>query len=71
MGNIGPKLLKARKCYGHLGGTLGERLFRRFVELGWFELDPGKTTVYAITERGKAELEKLGVDTSVKAGGNH
>lgn len=56
------KPLKARKCYGHLGGTLGERLFTRLVELEWLQTDEEKTTVYILTAKGIAQLEKLGVD---------
>jgi hypothetical protein len=54
--------LKARSCYGHLGGTLGSRLFERMLELGWLELEEGKATVYQLTETGKQEFTKLGVD---------
>jgi hypothetical protein len=56
------KQLKGRSCYGHLGGTLGERLFTRLLELGWFEPDEGKTTVYKVTPLGEAKLSELGVD---------
>jgi predicted transcriptional regulator len=56
------KMLKARSCYGHLGGTLGERIFEQFLLLGWFEHDEDKTTVYKITPKGEEELTKLGVD---------
>ncbi|ACL21971.1 YdfF [Desulfitobacterium hafniense DCB-2] len=49
-----PQVLKGRSCYGHLGGTLGGRLFERLVELGWFEQE--KSTVYLLTERGKQGL---------------
>lgn len=57
----GVKKSKGRKCYGHLGGTLGERLFVRFVEMEWLKLEEGKSTVYEVTEKGYKELEKLGV----------
>ncbi len=57
-----PKLLKARVCYGHLGGTLGERLFNRLVELQWLQPDPDKTTVYELTEDGIRQMTKLGVN---------
>ncbi|MGE5381419.1 MAG: hypothetical protein ACM3NT_10190 [Methylocystaceae bacterium] len=56
------KIISGRKCYGHLGGTLGERLFQRLIELEWFTPEGEKTTVYQITDKGKVELEKLGVD---------
>jgi predicted transcriptional regulator len=55
-------VLKARRCYGHLGGKLGERLFDRLIELEWFKPEEGKSTVYQITEKGYEELKKLGVN---------
>jgi hypothetical protein len=56
------KQLKARSCYGHLGGTLGERLFTRLLELKWFEPEEGKTTVYKVTPLGAEKLSELGVN---------
>lgn len=61
-----PQVLKGRSCYGHLGGTLGGRLFERLVELGWFEQE--KSTVYLLTERGKQGLRELGVDIYERRG---
>ena len=55
------KRLKGRKCYGHLGGELGERLFMKLIEMEWLKLEEGKSTVYEITEKGHAEFEKLGI----------
>lgn len=55
-------VLKARRCYGHLGGRLGERLFERLIELEWFKPEEGKSTVYQIIEKGCEELKKLGVN---------
>jgi len=54
-----PRILKARACYGHLGGTLGSRLFERLLEQGWFEQDRDKTTVYSLTERGKQAFQGI------------
>ncbi|MGX8702098.1 hypothetical protein [Caproiciproducens sp.] len=62
MNEHSPEMLKAKSCYGHLGGTLGNRLFSRLPELGWFERDAGKATVFSLTELGKWELRKLNVD---------
>ena len=56
------EILKAKSCYGHLGGTLGNRLFERLLELGWFERDADKATVFSLTELGKQEFCKLNVD---------
>lgn len=55
-------ILKAKACYGHLGGTLGNRLFERLLELNWFEREEGTSTVYRLTETGKEEFARLGVD---------
>ena len=59
---ISEKKLKARSCYGHLGGTLGERLFEQLLSLGWFERDESKSTIYKITPLGEEQLAALGVD---------
>jgi hypothetical protein len=63
------KQLKGRSCYGHLGGTLGERLFTRLLELGWFEPDKGKTTIYKVTPLGETKLSELSVDIYKKSKG--
>lgn len=55
------KKFKARTCYGHLGGKIGNRLFERLVELNWFQPEEGRSTVYVLTEKGHKELAKLGV----------
>lgn len=62
MKGVGVKRPTARSCYGHLGGKLGNRLFERLIELGWFELEEGKSTVYKITGKGYEELTRLGVN---------
>ncbi len=55
------KKLKARRCYGHLGGELGEILFLKLVELEWIKLEEGKSTVYEITQKGLEGFEKMGI----------
>jgi hypothetical protein len=62
----GKKQLNGRSCYGHLGGTLGNRIFERFLELGWFEQEEGKATVYKLTSVGIKKLSELGVDINEK-----
>jgi hypothetical protein len=62
MGSMDGKIVMAKQCYEHLGGTLGCRLFRRLVELQWFEPDAENPRHYRITETGRINLEKLGVD---------
>ena len=56
------KLLAAKACYGHLGGTLGNRLFERMLALGWFEQKDGTSTAYVLTETGREAMIRLGVD---------
>ena len=55
------RAVAAKKCYGHLGGKLGERLFVRLVELGWFERTEAGSTAFRVTRKGERELTKLGV----------
>lgn len=62
MGNKPAELLKVKCCYGHLGGKLGDRLFDRMLELGWFRRDGGEAKVFSLTESGTREFIKLGVD---------
>ncbi|WP_434511335.1 hypothetical protein [Desulfitobacterium sp. AusDCA] len=62
MNDHSQKTLKAKSCYGHLGGTLGNRLFERLLELNWFEREEDTTTVYRLTETGKEEFARLGVN---------
>ena len=62
MTGISGKVLHGKSCYGHLGGTLGNRLFERLVELKWFTRAEGTSTVYLLTDKGLAEMEKLGVN---------
>jgi hypothetical protein len=52
--------LKARVCYGHLGGTLGERILQRFIELDWLERDGEKATVLCAYRRGPEAVDRAG-----------
>lgn len=54
--------LTAKSCFGHLGGTLGDRMFERLLELQWFDKEEGKATVYRLTDKGKDEFTRLGID---------
>lgn len=60
------KMLIAKPCYGHLGGTLGNRIFSQLIALGWFEMDLENPRAYKITPKDKEELEKLEVDIYYK-----
>lgn len=54
--------LKAKRCYEHLGGTLGVRLFERLLELGWFEPDEENPRHFRLTELGIEGFKDLGVN---------
>lgn len=54
--------LKAKCCYGHLGGTLGNRLFDSLLQLGWFQQVEDNPKIFSLTEFGISEFKKLGVD---------
>ena len=56
-----PKPMTGRKCYDHLGSRLGAALFQFLVENGWIRLEEGKTTVYAVTEKGEKGFKALGL----------
>ncbi len=60
------KRLVGRRCYEHLGGELGIRVLELFVAKGWVELDEGKTSVYILTEEGRAALGSLGLDMDIR-----
>ena len=57
-----PEQLPVKCCYGHLGGMLGDRLFDRMLELGWFRRDENEPKSFSLTELGTEEFRKLGVD---------
>lgn len=57
-----PIPLKAKPCYEHLGGTLGNRLFERLLELGWFRRDDENPRYYSLTELGVEGFKDLGVN---------
>jgi predicted transcriptional regulator len=56
------KEIKGRKCYDHLGGKLGAILLNNLLEKNWIKLEEDKTTVYIITEKGKKEFKKMGIE---------
>ncbi len=62
MDQINHKCIKAKKCYGHLGGKLGDRIFERMLELRWFARDGEMKTVYVVTKKGQKELNRLGIN---------
>lgn len=59
-------IISGRKCYDHLGGKLGSRLFDMMIEKEWIKLEDGKSTVFEITEQGAKGLLAIGVDINKK-----
>ena len=56
------KEIKGRRCYDHLGGKLGAILLNSLLENNWIKLEEDKTTVYIVTEKGKKEFKKMGIE---------
>jgi hypothetical protein len=60
--------LPAKTCFSHLGGKLGMLLMESFIEKGWIAKKQITDKHFYITEKGKKEFNKLGVDlTLIKA----
>lgn len=58
------KHLPAKTCYSHIGGKLGNLLLIAFVEKQWIKRSEAHKDHYYITDKGKKELTRLGVDLS-------
>lgn len=56
-------LRAARRCYDHLAGTLGVRLYDRYTTLGWLSR-PGKDASCELTSAGESGFAALGVDVA-------
>ncbi|KAA3650105.1 MAG: ArsR family transcriptional regulator [Proteobacteria bacterium] len=61
-----PALRKARVCYDHLAGELAVAAFEAMLMRGWFLARTGELH---LTDTGRAELARLGVDVSSLASG--
>jgi DNA-binding PadR family transcriptional regulator len=58
------KKLPAKKCFSHIGGKLGSLLIEHFIEKEWVVANGRTEKHFSITEKGKKEFEKLGIDLS-------
>jgi hypothetical protein len=54
---------KAVTCYDHLGGRLGELLFKLLIDKKWLTKDANSRS-YHITDAGWKCFEELGIDTA-------
>lgn len=55
----------AKACYEHIGGKLGELLMNAFIKKYWIAKETSTGKHFYITDLGKKEFAKLGVDVSV------
>ena len=51
-------------CYNHIGGKLERLLMETFLDKGWIARDKPSDKQFHITDKGKKEFTKLGVDLS-------
>ena len=56
--------LPAKTCYSHIGGKLGSLLMEQFIHKGWIAKEKLSDKAFYITDKGKKEFEKLGIDLS-------
>jgi predicted transcriptional regulator len=54
----------AKLCYTHIGGKLGILLLEKFIDKGWLAKDKPTDKHFYITDKGKKEFTKLGIDIS-------
>jgi hypothetical protein len=58
------EILPAKMCYTHIGGKLGTLLMESFLDKGWLSKNNPGDDHFHITEKGKKEFAKLGIDLS-------
>lgn len=54
----------AKLCYDHIGGKLGEMLLKVFIDQAWLQKANPADKHFFITEKGKTEFTRLGLDLS-------
>ena len=54
--------LTGKKCYNHLGGSLGATLFEFLVQEGWIASKEETPNTYEITEKGREGFRQMGLD---------
>lgn len=59
-----PEKKTAKLCYEHIGGKLGHLLLEQFIDQGWLAKEHYTDKDCYITEKGKQEFAKLGIDLS-------
>jgi hypothetical protein len=61
---INKQSIPAKTCYSHIGGKLGMMLMETFADKGWIAKKNPIDKHFYVTEKGKKEFTKLGVDLS-------
>ena len=62
---LNTKQIPAKMCFSHLGGKLGNLLLELFIEKHWISPAKGDSKHFVITEKGKKEFKKMGLDLSL------
>lgn len=56
--------IPAKTCFSHIGGKLGLLLMELFIEKEWITGAEKGSKHFYITEKGKKEFRKMGLDLS-------
>jgi hypothetical protein len=62
--SIKKEAIPAKLCYTHIGGKLGILLMETFINKGWLAKKSVTSKNFYVTEKGKKEFIKLGLDLS-------
>ena len=57
-------VMPAKRCFGHIGGKLGELLLETFIEKKWIAKESPENKHFYITEKGQEEFATMGLDLS-------
>lgn len=56
--------LPAKMCFSHISGKLGNMLLELFIEKAWISPVKSDSKHFVVTEKGKKEFKKMGLDLS-------
>ncbi len=54
----------AKPCFSHVGGKLGQLLMDVFIQKGWISKKRNDDKHFFVTEKGKTQFKKMGLDLS-------
>ncbi|RZJ20370.1 MAG: ArsR family transcriptional regulator [Acinetobacter sp.] len=58
------EIIPAKACYEHVGGKLGQLLMKAFIENKWIAKENPSAKHFYVTDFGKKEFAKIGVNLS-------